>query len=65
MFHSIMKQMVHITPITFELNYDNSFCSLSRNHQAVFRSEISGSVEEYIAIIECCERIKKGHIAIN
>jgi len=65
MCHSIMKQMVHVTPIVFELNYDSSFCSLSGNHQAVFRSETSGSVEVHIAIIECCERIKKGHSLID
>jgi len=55
--------MVHITPIAFELNYDSSFCSLSGNHQVVFRSETLSSVEVYITIIECCELIKKGHIS--
>jgi hypothetical protein len=56
-----MKHMAHITPIAFELNYDSSFCSLSGNHQTVFRSEASGSVEVHIASIEFCERIKIGH----
>jgi hypothetical protein len=58
-----MKQMLHITPTTFEVNYDSSFCSLSGNHQAVFQSETSGYAEAYIAVIECCERVKKGHIS--
>jgi hypothetical protein len=58
-----MKQMVLITPIAFELHYGSSFCFLYENHQAVFWSETSGSVEVHIAIIECCERIKKGHIS--
>jgi len=62
MCYSIIKQMVHITPIAFELNYESSFCSLSGNHQAVFRSETSAFVEPYITNIECCERIKKDHI---
>jgi hypothetical protein len=57
-----MKQMVRITPVAFELNYDNVLCSLSGSRQAVFRSS-SGSAEVHIAISESCERIKKDRIA--